>query len=43
MILSKCGSKKSRFIKKREASRILTNLGLKTQLNRILLLGGILF
>ena len=33
MILSKCaicGSKKSRFIKKQEASGILSSLGLKT-------------
>ena len=46
MTLSKCaicGSKKSRFIKKQEASGILSNLGLKTSLNKILLLGGILF
>ena len=40
MILSKCaiyGSKKSRFIKKQEASEILRNLGFKTPLNKILL------
>ena len=46
MILSKCaicGSKKSRFIKKQEASGILSNLGLKTPLNKIPLLGDILF
>ena len=45
MILSKCaicGSKKSRFIKKQEASGILSNLALKTQLNKIALLGDIL-
>ena len=45
MILSKCaicGSKKSRFIKKQEASGILSNLGFKT-LNKIPLLGDILF
>ena len=45
-ILPKCaiyGSKKSRFIKKQEASGILTNLGLKTPLNNIPLLGDILF
>ena len=45
MILSKCaicGGKKSRFIKKQEASGILSNLGLKT-LNKIPLLGDILF
>ena len=46
MILSKCticGSKKSRFIKKSEASEILSNLGLKTPLSKVPLLGGILF
>ena len=46
MILSKCGicgSKKSRFIKKQEASGILSNLGLKTPLNKISLLGDVLF
>ena len=31
--------KKSRFIKKQEASEILGNLGLKTPLNKISLLG----
>ena len=46
MILSKCaicGSKKSRFIKKQEASGILSSLGLKRPLNMILLLGDLLF
>ena len=46
VILSKCaicGSKKSRFIKKQEASGILSNSGLKTPLNKIQLLGYILF
>ena len=46
IILSKCaicGSKKSRFIKKQEASGILSNLSLKTPLNKIPLLGDILF
>ena len=46
MILSKCaicGSKKSRFIKKQEASGISSNLSLKTPLNKIPLLGDILF
>ena len=46
MILSKCavcGSKKSRFIKKQEASGILSNVSLKTPLNKIQLLGDILF
>ena len=45
MVLSKSAIydfKKSRFIKKQE-SRILSNLGLKTPLNKILLLGDILF
>ena len=46
MILSKCticSSKKSRFTKKQEASEILSNLGLKTPLRKIPLLGDILF
>ena len=46
MILSKwaiCGSEKWRFIKKQEASGILSNLGLKTPLNKIALLSDILF
>ena len=46
MILSKsaiCHSKKSRFIKKQEASGILSNLDLKTLLSKIPLLGDILF
>ena len=38
-----CGSKKLRFIKKQEASGILSNLGLKTPLNKIPLLGDTLF
>ena len=41
MIFSKCairGGKKSRFVKKQEASEILNNLCLKTTLNKILLL-----
>ena len=38
-----CGSKKSRFIKKQEARGILSSLGLKTPLNKIPLLGNILF
>ena len=45
MILSKCvicGSKKSRFIKKQEASGILSSLGLKTPLSKIPLLGDVL-
>ena len=46
MILSKCaicGSKKSRFIKNKEAGGILSNLGLKTPLRKIPLLRDILF
>ena len=38
MILSKyaiCGSKKSKFIKKQEASGILSNVGIRTPLNKI--------
>ena len=46
MILSKCaicGSKKSRFIKNQEAKGLLSNLGLRTPLSKVLLLGDILF
>ena len=46
MLLSKCaicGSKKSRFIKKQEASGILSSLGLKTPLSKVPLFGNILF
>ena len=46
VILSKCatcGSRKSTYIKKQEASAILSNLGLKTPLSNIPLLGDILF
>ena len=38
-----CDRKKIRFIRKQEASGILSNLGLKTPLNKIPLLGDILF
>ena len=38
-----CGSKKSIFIKKREASETLSSLGLKTPLSKVPLLGDILF
>ena len=41
MFLSKCvvcDSKKSRFIKEQEANGLLGNLGLKANLNKILLL-----
>ena len=46
MLLSecaKCGSKKSRFIKNQEAKGILRNLGIRTPLSKVLLLGDILF
>ena len=46
MILSKCaicGSKKSKFIKKQEAKGLLSNLGLRTHLNKIPLMGDIFF
>ena len=46
MVLSKCaicGSKKSRFIKKQEAKGFLTNIDLGTPLNKIPILGGVLF
>ena len=46
MILSTCaicGSKKSKFIKEQEAKELLSNLGLRTPLNKIPVLGDILF
>ena len=46
MILSTyaiCGSKKSKFIKEPQAKGLLSNLGLKTPLNKIPVLGDILF
>ena len=46
MILSKCaicGRKKPKFIKKQEASRLLSKLGIKTPLSKIPLLGDVLF
>ena len=46
MILSKyviCGSKKSRFIKNQEAKGLLSNLGIKTALSKVPILGDILF
>ena len=38
-----CGSKKSKFIKQQEAKGFLSNLGLRTPLNKIPVLGDILF
>ena len=46
MILSTraiCGSKKSKYIKEQEAKGLLTNLGLRTTLNKIPVLGDISF
>ena len=45
MILSKCaicGTKKSRFIKNQEAKSLLSNLGIRTPLSKVSLLGDIL-
>ena len=38
-----CSSKKSKFIKEQEAKGLLSNLGLRTPLNKITVLGDILF
>ena len=46
IILSTCairGSKKSKFIKEQQAKGLLSNLGIRTPLNKIPLLGDILF
>ena len=46
MILSKCaicGGKKSRFIKNQEAKGLLSNLGVRTPLSKVPILGDILF
>ena len=46
MVLSKCaicGSKKSRFIKNQEAKGLLSNLGVRTPLSKVPMLGYILF
>ena len=46
MILSTCaicGTKKSKFIKEQEAKGLLSNLVLRTPLNKIPVLGDILF
>ena len=40
---SNCENKKSRFIKEQEAKGLLSNLGIKTPLNKIPILGDILF
>ena len=38
-----CGIKKSRFVKEQKTKGLLSNLGIKTLLNKITLLGNILF
>ena len=38
-----CGNKKSRYIKEQQGERLLSSLGIKTPLNKIPLLGDILF
>ena len=46
MVLSKCAirdSKKSRFIKNQEAKGLLSNLGIRTPLSKVPILGNILF
>ena len=46
MALSKCaicGNKKSRFIKNQEAKGLLSNLGIRTPLSKVAILGNILF
>ena len=46
MVLSKCaicGSIKSRFINNQEAKGLLSNLGVRTPLSKVLILGDILF
>ena len=46
MVLSKCaicGSKKSKFIKNQEAKGLLGNLGIRTPLSKVPILGDILF
>ena len=45
MLLSNCAvcnSKKSRFIKSQEAKGLLSNLGIRTSLNKVPILGDIL-
>ena len=38
-----CGSKKARFIKNEEAKSLLSNLGVRTPLSKLPILGHILF
>ena len=39
---SKCGNKKSRFVKEQEANGLLSNIGIKTHLRKIPLLNVLL-
>ena len=41
--MCKCGGKKSKFIKKQDAKGLLSKLGIKTPLNKVPILGDILF
>ena len=46
MVLSKCAicdSKKSRFVKNQEVKGLLSNLGIRTPLSKVPILGDILF
>ena len=46
MVLSKCAicdSKKSRFIKNQETKGLLQNLGVRTPLSKVAIMGDILF
>ena len=43
MICAICGRRKSKFIKKQDAKGLLSNLGIKTPLSKIHVLGDILF
>ena len=46
MVLSKCAiwdGKKSRFVKNQEAKGLLSNLGVRTPLSKVPILGDILF
>ena len=46
MVLSKCAmceSKKPKFIKNQDAKELLSNLGIKTPLSKVQILGDILF
>ena len=40
---SDCGNKKSRFIKEQEAEGLLSNLGIRAPLDKVPILGDILF